>query len=311
MISNFSLVLRSATTISHGDTHTSMGGSNIRLFMRKNVKLDRGVAMRIPAISENSLRSIIFRQPLANHLIETLELNNEDLYKTVVNFIYSGGNLMSNKQAKEKNQEEKTTENKKKGADSNEFSLAREVMKNYPSFELLGGATDRFILPQSALSLCAWPITKEYTETISLVAGKRNDSLSKEESEEIVEKSRNISVFDLVSEETRTRGTGGESDGNQILYTYETLAEGSEILLRIAFDHGSSDLAKSAAAFALKEWDGFFGGQRRQGHGLIMITKNTLKYDGLYEQYIIKNKEMLRSGLIDGSFGTDYELCGK
>ena len=277
----YSFVLEALSPVSHGDTQTAINNNtNIRLFMRQNVIVN-GIPSRIPTLSENSVRSVIFRKTLAEDLL--IKLNVSGLPKTVVNLLFSGGNLLS-------------------GAKSSgrEFELGRSVMHNYPSLELLSGAVDSFILPESKLRPCLFPITKEYTRFLEKVAPS-----------EVVEESKNISVFDLIQEETRTRGTSDESEGNQMLFTYETLSSGSKFFVLCYLNYGVTDLCESSFFYAIKNWPGYFGGQSRQGRGLMSISEIDFCNNGqLYADYIEENKEGLKSGLEDGTLGTGVVLCG-
>jgi hypothetical protein len=275
-----SLLLRSLTPISHGDTSTGIdNSSNTRLFMRQHVVLN-GVPVRVPSISENSLRSIMFRKPLADHLVSAV--GAKSLPKTVVNLLYSGGNLMKGSKAP-----------------GTEFTLGRNLHRMYPHLELLSGATDNFVLPPGCLRVCAWIVAQEYIPALRHVAP-----------ENVLQDAVNVSAFDLVSEEIRTRGTGAESQGNQMLYAYEVLAQGAQIFIQVDIENGASELCRSAAGFAIAQWDRFIGGQSRQGRGLMAVEMNDLPCGKAYEQYVTDNAEVLNAGLTDGTFGTGTVLCG-
>ena len=277
----YSFLLEALSPISHGDTQTSINNNtNVRLFMRQNVIVN-GIPSRIPTLSENSIRSVIFRKTLAEHLVSVL--NIVSLPKTVVNLLFSGGNLMS-------------------GAKSpaGEFALGKALMSYYPSLELLSGSVDSFILPEGKLRPCLWPVTSEYARFLERVAPS-----------EVIEESKNISIFDLTQEETRTRGTGGESEGNQMLFTYETLSAGAKFFVLAHLNYGVSELCESAFCYAVKNWSGYFGGQGRQGRGLMSVSELDFSGDGLaYSDYIEENKEKLKIGLEDGTFCTGTVLCG-
>jgi hypothetical protein len=276
----YNIVLTALTPIAHGDTLTGIDNStNVRLFMRQNVIVN-GVPVRVPSISENSMRSTFFRRPLADHLIATA--GAKELPKTVVNLLYSGGNLMSGAKSP-----------------STEFALGKALRAMYPSLELVSGAVDNFVLPPGALRLCAWPVASEYANVLRHVAPP-----------EIVGEARNVSAFELVSEEVRTRGTGAESEGNQMLYSYEVMAAGAKIFIQIDVDDSASELCHSAAGFALSKWDGFIGGQGRQGRGRMAIEHAEMPMGGAYANYVADNADALREGLESGKFGTAVVLCG-
>lgn len=275
------LVLQAATPIAHQDTVTGVdNSSNIRLFMRQQM-LVNNIPARVPAISENALRSVIFRNPLHDHLFHFLGIQPGELPQSVMNLMYSGGNMAAGSKAP-----------------ADEIALGHAVKKLYPALDLLGGAVDGFILPRSRLRLAAWIVADEYADLIQLVHP------------ELAQEARDAgSCFDLVQEETRTRGTGGESDGNQMLYTYETLAAGTKILIELTFDPHTSPETLAAASMALCSWDGYLGGQSRQGRGRAGIIHNDLPVAHAYNHHLEENKEAMKAGLLDGTLGTGKVLC--
>lgn len=275
------LVLQAATPIAHQDTVTGIdNSSNIRLFMRQQM-LVNNIPARVPAISENALRSVIFRNPLHDHLFQFLGITPGELPQSVMNLMYSGGNMASGSKAP-----------------TDEIALGHAVKKLYPALDLLGGAVDGFILPRSRLRLAAWIVADEYADLIQLI------------NPELAQEARNTgSCFDLVQEETRTRGTGGESDGNQMLYTYETLAAGTKLLVELTFDPHTHDATLGAAALALQVWDGYLGGQSRQGRGRVGILQNELPAADAYMAHLEESKEAMKQGLLDGTLGTGKVLC--
>jgi hypothetical protein len=231
-----------------------------------------------PSISENSLRTVALRKPLADHLLEGC--TTEIFPKTVINLLYSGGNLMGGA-----------------SAPNDEFTLSRALRNTFPSLELLSGATDNFVLPGGCLRLVVWPVAREYVYALKYVKP------------DLVEEANCTSIFDLVTEETRTRGTGDESEGNQMLYTYEVLAAGVKFVVRFSLHPKASLLCQSALAFGLKYWDGFFGGQGRQGRGMMKIIEDDLPNGKEYSDYVDANREELVSFLKDGTLGSGKVLC--
>jgi hypothetical protein len=198
-----------------------------------------------------------------------------------VNLLFSGGNLRSGSKSP-----------------SNEHELGKKVQFNYPILDLVSGSVDSFVLPAGRLKIAIFPVAKEYLYALEYLA-----------STDIINEAKNISIYDLVFEETKTRGTGNESEGNQMLYQYETLAAGTQFFIQINLDNNTSGLTKSAAAFALNKWEGYFGGQGRQGRGLMQIMQNELTEFELYANYLQENKDRLAEGLIKGDFGTGSILC--
>lgn len=270
------------TPIVHGDTTTGVGNkTNTVIFMRQGMIVD-GKPARVHAISENALRSVIFRNPLHDDLIENLGIKTGDLPQSVVNLLFSGGNMASGSKAP-----------------GDEISLGHAVKNLYPTIDLLGGAVDGFILPRSRLKLSAWILSTEYVPMIRMVAP------------EFENLAMNASVYDMINEETRTRGTGDESIGNQMIYTYETLASGVNILIEITVDKHTPEETLSCVPRAIKCWDGFIGGHGRQGRGRMAILEHNIGEDDAYMAHIQNNHDQMREGLITGKFGTDKVLCAK
>jgi hypothetical protein len=281
MKNRYTAVLEAVEPISHGDTLSGVDNStNVRLFMRSAV-LFNGQAVRIPDLSENALRSVLFRRTLHDKLLRQLEIGQGQLSQAVLNLLYSGGSMASGAQAP-----------------TNEIELGHRVKDLYPSLDLLGGSVNDFILPRSRLRVTCWPLVREYAPIISLLYP------------EYVSESEKISIYDLLSEEIRTRGTGDESDGNRMLYQYEVLAAGARFLLELTFDEWTPDATRSAATFALQSWDGFFGGQNRQGRGrMVLRDAENLPDASIYTDFINGHGEAMKAGLLDGSLGTGKMLC--
>jgi hypothetical protein len=279
-LKRYLIELKAVKPIAHGDTLTGVDNStNVRLFMRTTSVID-GKAVRLPDLSENALRSVIFRKPLHDHLIRFLGIKAGELPQSVVNLLYSGGNMAS-------------------GALSptNEIELGHKVKELYPSIDLLGGAVDMFILPRGRLKLTCIPLAKEYLSAIDKLYPEYHD------------KANMGSIFDWLGEETRTRGTGDESSGNQMLYTYEVLGVGSQFLLELTLDPWTPEPAIGALGLAISEWDGFIGGQSRQGRGRMIIVNHDLPAETEYVQHLEANKEIMRDGLVSGKLGTGRTLC--
>lgn len=278
MLSRYTVTLTALESISHGDTSSVDNPTNTRLFMRHTQLVD-GAPLRVPDISENSLRSVIFRQTLHSHLLGALGIEKGSLPQPVMNLLFSGGNLASGSTAP-----------------GNEVDLGHRIRELYPTLHLLGGAVDSFVLPKSALRLAAWPVAREFAMPLSYIAP------------ELVDEAEAISVFDLLSEETRTRGTGSESSGNQMLYVYEVLAAGTKVVLEVTFEPRTPDVVKAAAALALSEWDGYFGGQGRQGRGR-MVAEGAPENSSAYLEHIDLYAETMKAGLVDGTLGTGKPVC--
>lgn len=279
-MNRYQILLQAATPISHGDTVTGIDNqTNTRLFMRQQM-LVNGLPARVPAISENSLRSTIWREPLADHLVQSLSIEAGSLPQSVMNLLYAGGNLGAGAKAP-----------------AQEQAMSTSIRALYPSIDLLGGAVDCFILPRAALRVACWLVAEEYADILHYVAPELEDE------------ARLVSAFDMLGEETRTRGTGANSDGNQMLYTYETLAAGAKILVEVTIDGTACPATLAAASHALSCWDGYIGGQGRQGRGRMAVVSHNTPDPQAYLDHITGHADAMKDGLLNGTFGTGAELC--
>lgn len=276
------IILQAATPIAHGDTVTGIDNqTNTRIFMRQGMLVD-GKPARVPAISENALRAVLFRGPLHDDLVQRLGLGRGDMPQSVVNLLYSGGNMAAGSKAP-----------------GDEIALGHAVKRLYPTLDLLGGAVDGFILPRSRLRMAAWLVAREYLPALRLIAPHLADEAA------------GVSAYDMLTEETRTRGTGADSDGNQMLYTYETLAAGAKLLVEISLDAHTPESTAGAVGHALDCWDGYIGGQGRQGRGRMAVIGHDLPTAQTYLDHIAKNCDAMRSGLVDGTLSTGKTLCAR
>lgn len=274
------LLLQAVTPIAHGDTVTGIDNqTNTRIFMRQGMIVD-GKPGRVPSISENALRAVLFRNPLHDDLLSRLVIGRGELPQSVVNLLFSGGNMAAGSKAP-----------------GDEMTLGHQVKRLYPSLDLLGGAVDGFILPRSRLRMAAWLVAREYAPALRLIAP------------DLVAEAEGISAYDMLTEETRTRGTGAESDGNQMLYTYETLAAGAKLLVEVSLDMHTPDATRASLAHAIACWDGYIGGQGRQGRGRMAIISNDLTPADAYLAHIEASRDAMRQGLTTGGLGTAKLLC--
>lgn len=278
----YRLLLQAITPIAHGDTVTGVDNhTNTRLFMRQGMLID-GKPARVPAISENALRAVLFRNPLHDDLIARLGIERGQMPQSVVNLLYSGGNMAAGSRAP-----------------GDEITLGHQVKRLYPSLDLLGGAVDGFILPRSRLRISAWLVAREYVPALRLIAP------------DLVAEAEGLSAYDMLTDETRTRGTGAESDGNQMLYTYETLAAGAKLLIEISLDPHSPNATRAAVPHAVACWDGYFGGQGRQGRGRMEIIDCDFGPATAYIAHAEGSRDAMRDGLLTGTLGTARTLCAQ
>jgi hypothetical protein len=274
------ILLQAVTPIAHGDTVTGIDNqTNTRIFMRQGMIVD-GKPGRVPSISENALRAVLFRNPLHDDLLSRLAIGRGELPQSVVNLLFSGGNMAAGSKAP-----------------GDEMALGHQIKRLYPSLDLLGGAVDGFILPRSRLRMAAWLVAREYAPALRLIAP------------DLVGEAEGISAYDMLTEETRTRGTGAESDGNQMLYTYETLAAGAKLLVEVSLDMHTPEATRASVAHAIACWDGYIGGQGRQGRGRMAVLASDLVPADAYLAHVEASRDAMRQGLTTGRLGTEKLLC--
>lgn len=264
-------VLKAVSDISHGDTRTSLDNpTNTRLFMQTTKTVD-GDTFVVPEISGNALRSVIFRRTLANDLMDRLEIKPGELSPAVHNLLYNGGVLS-------------------KSADFDTLPLVLAIRRLYPSLDLIGGAVDSFTLSRGRLTgVGVWPMLAEYREDIQDVAPDLAD--------EELPKS-----YDILDMKTRTSSAQDSKDAK--IYSYQVMSAGVRILGEITLESGTPDATRACVGVALRDWDMFFGGQARQGHGRMAYIEKPDIATAAYERHVEDRKEEMRSGIIDGTLGT-------
>ncbi len=68
---------------------------------------------------------------------------------------------------------------------------------------------------------------------------------------------------------------------------------------------------KAAVALAVERWDGYFGGQGRQGRGRMTVEKvggDETPVDA-YLEHVEAHRDEMRAGLTSGTLGTERALC--
>jgi len=245
--------------------------------------------VEIPAISANSIRHQLVREPAWCHLASRLDLYPNDPGKGPVPagveaIFYNGGNIEAG--AKQP---------------SNPFALANEIRWRYPSLDLLGGVTDSFDLGESRLRVGAWIVCRENAK--ALAGSPATDLPAARES-----------IFDLVDDESRTRMAGRTGVG-QMIYNYESLCTGTQVLCRFTLQPFTPPLTEGALQAALHWWmneDRSIGGQSARGHGDV-AGEWLVRPEGedplrAYEAYLETNLQELRQGLVDGTLGTKTKV---
>lgn len=253
------------------------GASEVQIAPRpQTYQTDQQITLEVPAISANSIRHEMVREPGALHLLNALGLQFDDLPAAVATLLYNAGDL-------------RTT------APEQAFRMAREIRKQYPLLGLLGGATDGFLLGASNLEVSAWLIGVENHAALERYGIEPQ-----------------LSLFDLLDDAEHTRHTQARVEGSPMPFGFETVCAGAEALVEFRLRPYATDLELGALLAALATYVGgdstLFGGAAR-GYGLMTSQVLAMPDDAddaqaLYEDYLMQHADILRAGLLDGTLGT-------
>lgn len=243
-------------------------------------------AVRLPAVSGNALRHILLREPGATRLLQELGLDphTDPVPVGVERFLFGGGNTAA-----------------KVTAPSNADILEATMRHCYPFIDALGGAVDRFLMSRSAVSVASWIVCKEHNVATEPVAGITSQ----------------VSLLDTVSELTRTRmGIGGkDKESGQMIFSYEVLPPGTQLLVEVRFQPFTPSLTKGATQLAVTDWaahGGMLGAKSAQGHGRCHVLMSELPYEAEATDYLESltvDRKVLATGLRTGNFCTEMVLC--
>jgi hypothetical protein len=240
----------------------------------------------VPAVTGNTVRHQLVREPGWLHMATVLGLEagspgEGPLPIGVEALFVNGGNIRAG--AKQP---------------SNPFLLSVEARRHYPLLDLLGGVGDSFDLGESRLDVAAWLVCRENREALE---GSPAADLP----------AARLSAFDMLDEVTHTRQATGAGVG-QMIYTFETLCTGAQVLVRLSQPPWTRRLTRGALACALmtyEEGSRTVGGQSARGFGWCGMERLRTPEDEselarLYEEYLIQNRDALREGLVDGTLCT-------
>lgn len=252
------------------------------------VRRGSSYVVEVPAISANGLRHQLLRGPLYQHLTRRLGLRQGkpgegDLPPGVEALLYNGGSIDGGAKAP-----------------SDAFALTWDVRAAYPSLDLLGGCLDGFDLGESRVKVHGWLVCRENRE--ALVGTEAYDC---DEAE--------VSIFEMLDDVTHTRQAGRTGDG-QMLWSFESLAAGAKVLVRLSLDHQTPDLTHGALVTGIEEYLDvpLVGGQSARGCGLMRgqwLAEPRHDLAELYEEYLEAHGEELRAWLVDGTLGTGKVVC--
>lgn len=240
------------------------------------------IMARIPSLSGNALRHVALREPGARRLLSAVGLLPEHIPSGVEKFLFGGGNMAP-----------------KAKSPGNSDILETKVRTLYPFIDALSGCFDQFLMTRSMVSVYGWIVCAEnnwFTSSMGVTSG--------------------ISIYDMIEETTRTRqGIGGKlAEDGQMIFTYETLAKGTKVVFQFEFQPFTPRLTQGAVHQALIDWfesGGIFGARGASSHGKFTVNPRQCNEElaGEYLEYLAANQTQIRSGLLDGTFGTETILC--
>jgi hypothetical protein len=251
---------------------------------------ERAIILDVPSVSANTLRHQIVREPGWLHLAGMLGLVEGEPGKAEVPIgveaiFLNGGNIEAG--AKQP---------------TNPFWLANEARKHYPLLDLLGGVADSFDLGESRLSVAAWLVCRE--NRAALIGSPAADLPA-----------ASVSIFDLLDDVTHTRQATEHGVG-QMIYNFETLAPGAQIVCRFALSPYTRRLTCGAFVAACDTFVSSvqtIAGQSARGYGYMFSEwlrplEDAAELRAEYESYLRDNAAQLAEWLRDGTLGTGTKI---
>lgn len=251
----------------------------------------RTLRIEAPSVSANSVRHQMVREPAMLHLMAALGLDPSvpgqgPLPAGVEMILNNGGNIAQG--AKQP---------------SNVHKLQWQIRGMLPSLDLVGGVTDTFDLGESRLDVATWVVCKENADGLD---GSPAAQMPR----------AHTSIFDMLDDVTLTRG-GGTKERGQMVYSFETLAKGAQILCRFALKPFTPVLSQGALVAAIDYFldnQGTIGGQSARGFGQVRgewvnRPNDADEYRQEYEDYLAMRKTELVSAVCDGTLGADKIVC--
>lgn len=242
----------------------------------------QALSIEVPAVSANSIRHEMVREPGALHLLNALGLRLEDLSAPVATLLYNGGDL-------------------NQASPPDAYKLTRQIRENYPLLGLLGGTTNGFILGASNLEVRAWLVGRENNQALERY-GLQTD----------------ISLYELLDDAEHTRHTQHRVEGSPMPFGFETLAQGTQVLVEFVLRPYATHLEHGALMAALNTYfgaDSTLFGQSARGYGLAVASWLAAPEDAdgagmAYVDYLDQHADELRQGLLDGTLGTGKLVLG-
>jgi hypothetical protein len=238
------------------------------------------IVVELPTFSANSLRHEMVREPGMWHLFNSLGIGFDEPLPAMTAMFYNGGDI-------------------KAGATqpSDVFWLRKVIRERYPLLALISGGTDSFLVGESNLHIHSWVRCRENNDVLGAVGLDTT-----------------MSIFDAVDEWTLTRHANRVESG-QMPFSFETLAAGTEIAVRLSVTPYADNLQIGALMAALntyQESDSALGGQPARGFGLMALNWHDSEMDSAamlaYQDYVDTNRDALRAGILDGMLWTGKKV---
>jgi hypothetical protein len=253
----------------------------------------------IPTISANAYRHSIFRETLFNHLLSECDLGsiedvvaNGTLPAWVVMLFSNAGNVQGGAKTPD-----------------NSAAINFAVKKMFPSLDLLSGCLPTHIMGDGRLNVGSHTLcvqSNEFTEGLGYTS--------------------TMDAASLLQTITNTRhvptGMDKSKESGQMLFSYIALKKGVKLLLTTNFAPFTPELTRGAAYFAMQEWlnkGGEIGGRSASGCGQLQLLDGRVQgsyteddpiaLSVKYQEYIRKNREMLRDALVKGTLGWSKKLA--
>ena len=243
-------------------------------FTNRSISCSENI-VNILNVSANTIRHQMVREPAMLYMYDQLGLNFDETNNVVTSLFYNGGSV-------------------KKGGSvgGNIFWTRKTAKEKYPILGLISGCTNDAILGDGNLSIHSWVVCKENQNILDKVNITASSSIN-----------------EMVDEWTLNHHVN-RIDGSPMPFDFETLMEGSEIVVRFGFSPYSNQLQRGALASAVetfKKTVPFLGGQSARGFGYVNVSMiENEGYDkslAAYSKYLQDNKTSLKDGLLDGTLG--------
>ena len=239
------------------------------------------IVLDVPAVSTNSLRHQIVREPAWVYLVQHLGLINQIVPPGVEALFVNGGNIRAGAKAP-----------------SNAAQLALSIRRMYPPLDLVGGNCDSFDLGEGRLFMAGWVVCQENADVLADTSATELPTAK-------------MSIFDMLDDVTHTRQATEQGLG-QMIWNFEALAKGLNILVRLDLHPFTSDVTRAALFAAVEQFRQHptIAGQAARGFGQCRVDwlGDVVADAQPYTDYLEANQDALVGGITSGKLGTGIEI---